>query len=90
MTAVISRDRVGRMHKIPRLSDRELEVLRTWMAHDTKDAAGKALFISTSTINTHLTRIRLKYKAVGRPCKTKGMLLARALQDGFIHIDDLG
>jgi hypothetical protein len=36
-----------------------------------------------------LSRIRAKYSAVGRTAPTKAALLARALQDGFIDIDDL-
>ncbi|PXW31317.1 UNVERIFIED_CONTAM: DNA-binding CsgD family transcriptional regulator [Williamsia faeni] len=73
----------------PSLSDREIEVLRTWLISDTKDAAARTLFITEATVNTHITRIRGKYDQVGRPAVTKSLLLARAIQDGHITIDEL-
>lgn len=73
----------------PRLSAREIEVLRTWFIHDSKDAAARELFITAATVSTHITRIRLKYAAAGRAAATKSSLLARALQDGFISVDEL-
>ncbi|MEO6881467.1 MAG: hypothetical protein ABI181_11060 [Mycobacteriaceae bacterium] len=41
------------------------------------------------TINTDLTRVRVKYPAVGRSAPTKSTLLARALQDGLLDLDSL-
>jgi hypothetical protein len=41
------------------------------------------------TVNTHLGRTRTKYAAVGRTATTKSALLARALQDGIIDLDEL-
>jgi hypothetical protein len=38
---------------------------------------------------THIARIRSKYADVGRPARTKAQLLARALQDGLVQLDDL-
>ncbi|MEV0357859.1 LuxR C-terminal-related transcriptional regulator [Nocardia sp. NPDC050697] len=73
----------------PALSTREIEVLLAWFESDSKTEAGKRLFISQGTINTHLSRIREKYAAVGRPAPTKAALVARALQDALIDIDDL-
>ena len=73
----------------PSLSAREIEVLRTWLVCNTKDAAARSLFITGSTVNTHITRIRDKYDAAGRPAVTKAILLARALQDGHITVDEL-
>ena len=73
----------------PRLSAREIEVLTTWLVSDTKSAASRSLYLSMGTVNTHLTRIRAKYSAVGRTAPTKAALLVRALQDGFIDIDQL-
>ena len=73
----------------PRLSAREIEVLTTWLVSDSKSEASRALYLSMGTVNTHLTRIRAKYTAVGRTAPTKATLLVRALQDGFIDIDDL-
>ncbi|OAK51504.1 response regulator transcription factor [Rhodococcoides kyotonense] len=73
----------------PILTDREVQVLTGWIRCDSKTAVAKSLFLSLGTINTHLTRIRAKYAAVGRPASTKAALVARALQDGLIDIADL-
>lgn len=72
----------------PVLSPREIEVLLTWMAADSKDEAAETLFIAASTVSTHLARIRAKYAAVGRHAPTKTHLLARALQDGITRLED--
>lgn len=71
----------------PDLSDREVEVLLAWLAADSKEEAAEALFISSSTVSTHLARIRVKYTAVGRPAPTKTHLFVRALQDGHTTLD---
>lgn len=73
----------------PKLSAREIEVLITWLVSDSKSEASRSLYLSMGTVNTHLTRIRAKYSAVGRTAPTKATLLVRALQDGFIDIDEL-
>ena len=73
----------------PALSCREREVLVHWLRHDSKDAVGRSLFISTSTVSTHLQRIREKYAAVGRPASTKAALAFRAIQDGIVSVDEL-
>nr|WP_084523423.1 LuxR C-terminal-related transcriptional regulator [Nocardia inohanensis] len=73
----------------PALSEREVEVMLAWILSDSKsDVCGK-LFIAPGTINTHLARIRDKYHRAGRPAPTKAALLARALQDGYLRLDDL-
>ena len=71
----------------PALSKREVEVLLAWLRSDTKDEAARGLFVSASTVNTHLTRIRAKYAAVGRGANSKAGLFARALQDGLTSIE---
>lgn len=73
----------------PTLSGREVEVLLAWLRADSKPEVCGLLFISLGTVNTHLSRIREKYAAVGRPAPTKAALVARALQDGLVGIDDL-
>ncbi|GAA2064232.1 helix-turn-helix domain-containing protein [Williamsia deligens] len=73
----------------PGLSRREVEVLRAWVLSDSKDEVGQRLFIAESTVNTHVSRIRTKYEAVGRGASTKAALLARALQDGIVGLDEL-
>lgn len=73
----------------PELAPREKEVLITWLLTDNKNVAARQLHVSPATVRTHLQRIRAKYAAVGRPARTKASLVARALQDGLIEIDDL-
>lgn len=73
----------------PELSPREREVLLAWVECDSKVAVADALFIALGTVNTHLARIRIKYEAVGREARTKAALVARALQDGLVELDDL-
>lgn len=86
MAGAMVRDRtVGR----PKLPPREKEVLLAWFQADNKDLVADKLRIAPSTVSTHLERVRAKYAAVGRPATTKAALVARALQDGIIDIDDL-
>lgn len=73
----------------PSLSSREIEVLLEWLRSDSKSAVAIRLYVTESTVNTHLTRIRRKYDAVGRPAPTKAALVARAVQDGLIALDEL-
>ncbi len=76
-------------HERPALTDREIEVLRTWLMLDSKPAVAQELYISLGTVNTHLTRIRAKYSDIGRAAPTKAALVARAGQDGLVALDDL-
>lgn len=73
----------------PSLTTREVEVLRTWLMVDSKPAVAQELFISLGTVNTHLTRIRAKYSDIGRAAPTKASLVARAVQDGLVRLDEL-
>jgi DNA-binding NarL/FixJ family response regulator len=86
MAGAMFRDRtVGR----PDLPAREREVLIAWFQTENKDLVADRLRISPSTVRTHLERVRAKYAAVGRPATTKAALVARAIQDGIINIDEL-
>lgn len=86
MAAAMYNDRtVGR----PKLAAREKEVLIAWFQTDSKQLVGERLFVSASTVRTHLQRARAKYAQVGRPAATKAALVARAIQDGVINVDDL-
>ncbi|NMN95078.1 helix-turn-helix transcriptional regulator [Antrihabitans stalactiti] len=78
-----------RAYTKPNLSDREIEVLLAWFCCDTKANVAKRLYISLGTVNTHLARVRHKYESVGRSASTKAALVARALQDGFVCVEDL-
>ena len=73
----------------PGLTQREVTVLKVWLDCDSKVDVGARLHIALGTVNTHLTRIRDKYSRVGRAAPTKAALVARALQDGIVTLDDL-
>jgi DNA-binding NarL/FixJ family response regulator len=73
----------------PRLSDKEIQVLKAWFQTESKDIVGQRLYVSPATVKTHLQRVRAKYAAAGRPATTKAALLARAVQDGIISINDI-
>lgn len=73
----------------PALSARETEVLVEWFQSESKDFVGQRLGISPRTVNTHLEHIRIKYAMSGREAPTKAALLARAIQDGLVQVDDL-
>ncbi|AZG43756.1 helix-turn-helix transcriptional regulator [Gordonia insulae] len=73
----------------PGLTQREIQVLTTWLLTDSKISVAQELCISIGTVNTHLTRIRAKYTAVDRTARTKAALAARAIQDGILSLDDL-
>ena len=73
----------------PLLSDRERQVLLAWLRCDSKILVARELRITVRTVGTYVDRIRLKYAAAGRPAPTKAGLLARALQDGLLDLDDL-
>lgn len=73
----------------PQLGDRELDALLSWLRHDSKRAAAAEIYVSESTVSTHIERIRRKYAALGRPANTKAALLARAIQDGLLDLDEL-
>lgn len=73
----------------PALSARETEVLVEWFQSESKEFVGQRLGISPRTVNTHLEHIRIKYAMSGREAPTKAALLARAIQDGLVQVDDL-
>ncbi|MGW0037667.1 response regulator transcription factor [Gordonia sp. NPDC003376] len=72
----------------PRLSEREVQVMLTWLRAESKQEAAGALFISVSTVSTHISRIRVKYESAGRPASSKSSLFVRAIQDGYATLDD--
>ncbi|OZD01401.1 LuxR family transcriptional regulator [Rhodococcus sp. 06-235-1A] len=73
----------------PGLTAREIAVLGAWLRCDSKQEVCAVLHIALGTVNTHLSRIRVKYAGVGRAAPTKASLVARALQDGLVALDDL-
>lgn len=73
----------------PDLSRREVEVLTAWLASDSKREVTERLYLADSTVSTYIQRVRSKYEAAGRPARTKVRLLLRAVEDGYIRLDDL-
>ncbi len=73
----------------PVLTRRERDVLVAWIHDDSKELVACRLNVSAATVRTVLQRIRAKYAAAGRPATTKAALVARALQDGLVQIDEL-
>ena len=71
------------------LARREKEVLIAWFRTESKDLVARQLRIAPTTVRTHLQRVRAKYAAVGRPATTKAALVARAIQDGIVNVDDI-
>lgn len=89
MTAILPHTASSAARPRPVLAPREKEVLLTWILNDNKNDVARQLQISATTVRTHLQRIRDKYAAAGRPANTKASLLARAIQDGLIDVNDL-
>ncbi|MFF4774677.1 DNA-binding response regulator [Microtetraspora fusca] len=73
----------------PKLSLREEEVLIEWFQCESKDLVAQKLGLTPRTVNSYLDRVRIKYANVGREARTKANLVARAIQDGLIDVDDL-
>lgn len=61
----------------------------SWLKQESKSTTGQALYITASTVRTHLQRIRQKYADVDRPARTKAALAIRAIQDGLVDVDEL-
>ena len=83
--AMINDSTVG----LANLAPREKEVLIAWFRTESKDLVARQLQIAPTTVRTHLQRVRAKYAAVGRPATTKAALVARAIQDGIVNVDDI-
>ena len=83
--AMLNDSAVGR----PNLAPREKEVLIAWFRTESKELVARQLHIAPTTVRTHLQRVRAKYAAVGRPATTKAALVARAIQDGIVNVDDM-
>jgi DNA-binding NarL/FixJ family response regulator len=73
----------------PQLPPREIDALRAWCGSLSKRMAARSLGISTSALETYIERARVRYANVGRPAPTKAALMARAVEDGLIRLEDL-
>ncbi|OLT00937.1 LuxR family transcriptional regulator [Pseudonocardia sp. CNS-004] len=83
--ALVSDESVDR----PKLSPREMEVLRAWFASSSKELVAAKLHITVKTVDTYIARVRVKYADVGRAARTKSELVSRALDDGIITLAEL-
>jgi DNA-binding NarL/FixJ family response regulator len=73
----------------PKLTPREVDVLVSWFACESKEMVSRKLGLSVRTVNTYIDRARIRYANAGRPAPTKASLVARAIQDGLIGLDEL-
>lgn len=74
---------------IPALSDREREALIQWFQSESKQLVAVRMGLSVRTVQTYLDRARQKYVELGRPASTKAALLACAIQDGLVDLEEL-
>ncbi|MEV4312652.1 response regulator transcription factor [Actinocrispum sp. NPDC049592] len=73
----------------PNLTQRQVDVLLEWFHCESKEMVAQKLNLTVSTVNGYLDRVRVKYANVGREAPTKAALVARAIQDGIISVDEL-
>jgi len=73
----------------PALAPRETDVLLEWFRCESKDMVAQRLGLSARTVASYIDRVRIKYANTGRPAPTKAALVARAVQDGLIRLDEL-
>jgi DNA-binding NarL/FixJ family response regulator len=77
-----------RTHR-PGLTPRQVDVLLEWFHCESKEMVAQKLNLTVSTVNGYLDRVRVKYANVGRDAPTKAALVARAIQDGIVSVDEL-
>ncbi|WP_322769311.1 DNA-binding response regulator [Frankia sp. Cr1] len=73
----------------PTLTPRERDVMLLWFHCESKDMVAKKLGLSARTVAGYIDRVRIKYANAGRVAPTKAALVARAIQDGLISLEDL-
>ena len=73
----------------PKLTQRQIDVLLEWFQCESKEMVAQKLNLTVHTVNSYLDRIRVKYANVGRRAPTKAALVARAIQDGIVGLDEL-
>jgi DNA-binding NarL/FixJ family response regulator len=79
--AIVNDTRAAR----PQLTQREIGVLLSWFACESKDMVARKLGISVRTVNTYIDRARIRYASA----PTKAAPVARAIQDGLVRLEDL-
>lgn len=73
----------------PQPTPREIDVLVNWFACESKEMVARKLGLSVRTVNSYIDRVRIRYANAGRPASTKAALVARAIQDGLVRLDEL-
>jgi two-component system, NarL family, nitrate/nitrite response regulator NarL len=73
----------------PALSEQERTALLLWFQSMSKSAVASRMGIAETTVRQYIQRARIKYANAGRPAPTRTQLLARAIQDGLIHPDEV-
>lgn len=76
------------LDRFPRLSPKELEVIRLYAAGLPAKSVARRMAISEDTVKEHLKRARRKYATAGRPAGNKAELFRRAVEDGY-YLPDL-
>lgn len=70
------------------LSETEVQVLTHYAVGSSSEVVAKNLNISIHTVNTYISRIRDKYRKVGRPAESRVDLFRRAAEDGLVSYFD--
>jgi DNA-binding NarL/FixJ family response regulator len=73
----------------PKLTARETDVLVNWFACESKEMVARKLGLSVRTVSSYIDRVRIRYANAGRPASTKAALVARAIQDGLVRLEEL-
>jgi DNA-binding NarL/FixJ family response regulator len=73
----------------PQLAPREIDALRAWCGSRSKGMAAAALGVTVRTSDTYLERARDKCRSLGREASSKSALMARAVEDGLLELEDL-
>jgi DNA-binding CsgD family transcriptional regulator len=69
----------------PALSPRQRDVLAAYASgNEVLPVVARRLGMDEETLKTHLRRLRVKYRAVGRPAPTRRDLYVRAVEDGLV------
>jgi DNA-binding NarL/FixJ family response regulator len=80
---------IDRRQNRPVLAPREVDVLLEWFRCESKDLVAQKLNLSPRTVSSYIDRVRIKYANTGRPASTKAALVARAIQDGLVSLEEL-
>lgn len=71
-----------------RLSETEAEVLAMYASGELAQTVARELGLALATVNTYISRIRDKYRSVGRGADSRIDLFRRAAEDGLISYQE--